>query len=305
MELTPAVTVVLPTHNRAQELRLSIQSVLSQSFSNLELIVVDDASSDDTKEVVQQFHDPRIRFIRTETKVGGGAARNIGIREARASLVAFQDDDDEWRCHKLEKCYAVLQQDQSLDGVYSGFWKIDQHRVSYMPSITMRKDSGTSMHATLLNGNFVGTPTAVVRTNALRRIGGFDAELPRYQDWDLFLRLSQFGNFRFIEEALVLSYVTRDSISTSEVAHKDALIRLYEKNVAAINSNKRLQAYWLKHIGDAKLATGQIKSGRKDLIAAMKLRPLDLRYGVKVLFSMAGNATLYIRLMRAVRVRRW
>jgi glycosyltransferase involved in cell wall biosynthesis len=302
MKPVPAVTVVLPTYNRAQEIRLSIQSVLSQSFSNFELIIVDDASTDNTQDVVRQFNDPRIRFIRSNIRVGGGEARNIGIRQANASLVAFQDSDDEWRCHKLEMCLSVLDLDDTLDGVYSGFWKVDKRRVTYMPRFSTRMESSATVHEKLLTGNFIATPTAVVRTRALKRIDGFDSQMPRYQDWDLFLRLSQYGHFGFIEEPLILAHSTGNSISTSAVAHRDALIRLCEKNAEAINRNKRLKAYWLKHIGDAKLAVGESGSGQRDLIEAMRLRPLDLRYGAKVLLAKTGSAAFYTRLMRVLRM---
>ena len=98
----PNVTVVLPTHDRAKLLRRAIDSVLSQDYQDLELIVVDDASTDDTQTVVQQFADQRIRYVRLADRQGATAARNAGISAARGEFIGFQDSDDEWLPGKLE-----------------------------------------------------------------------------------------------------------------------------------------------------------------------------------------------------------
>ena len=95
------ISVVLPTYNRARCLSRSINSVLNQTFSNLELIIVDDGSTDNTRELVESFSDPRIRYIYQEN-AGACAARNHGINEALGTYIAFQDSDDEWRKDKLE-----------------------------------------------------------------------------------------------------------------------------------------------------------------------------------------------------------
>ena len=95
-ESKPTVTIIIPTYNRAHLLGRAIRSVLTQTFHNWELIVVDDASTDNTKEVAYSFQDPRIHYLCHETNRGGPAARNTGIREARGLYIAFLDSDDEW-----------------------------------------------------------------------------------------------------------------------------------------------------------------------------------------------------------------
>lgn len=289
------VSVVLPTHNRASEISTSIQSVLSQSFEDFELLVIDDASTDDTFEIIRAFKDGRIRYLRSDVQVGAAEARNIGIRESRGSLIAFQDSDDEWQCNKLHVCCSALLQDETLDAVFSAYWRINGRLRQIVPP-TPPPCSSALIHKALLTRNFAGTPTAVVRAEALKKIGGFDSAMPRYQDWDLFLRLSAIGRLGYIDQPLVLSYVTANSISADIVAHKDALIIIYEKNIKEISSNKALNAYWLSLIGRAKLAIGDAPGGRRNLMQAARLEPLKLIYAARIMLCIPGAFALYIKL---------
>lgn len=100
---TPFVSIVIPTYNRARFLGRLVRSVLNQTYKNFEVIVADDASTDDTAEIIKTFKDDRIRYIRHESNAGAAAARNTGIKASRGEYVAFQDSDDEWLPEKLEK----------------------------------------------------------------------------------------------------------------------------------------------------------------------------------------------------------
>ena len=122
----PKVSVVIPTRNRAAFLQAAIQSVLNQTFQDFEIIVVDDASADQTAQVIQSFTDPRINYIRHETNKGQGVTRNDGINQASGEYVALLDDDDEWLPEKLEKQVRLLDSSPSKVGlVYTGFCKVD------------------------------------------------------------------------------------------------------------------------------------------------------------------------------------
>src|SRR5262245_28149594 len=106
--MTPRISVVIPVLNRAAVVRRAIASVLAQTFQDFEIVVVDDGSTDGTAESVDTLSDRRIRVIRHEQTLGGGAARNTGIRASRAPFVAFLDSDDEWVPTKLEKQLGVF-----------------------------------------------------------------------------------------------------------------------------------------------------------------------------------------------------
>ena len=125
------VSVIIPTYNRAACLKLALASVLNQTYQNFEIIVVDDASTDGTADVVRGFADARITYVRHDVnrgKVGAGAAaRNSGIARAQGTYIAFLDDDDEWLPEKLARQVAVLDRGpRSVGAIYTGFVKIDQ-----------------------------------------------------------------------------------------------------------------------------------------------------------------------------------
>ena len=118
------VSVIIITHNRSNLLGAAITSVLNQTFQDFEIIVVDDASKDDTGNVVQTFDDKRIRYIRHETNKGHAAARNTGLQNAVGEYIGFLDDDDAWLPEKLQRQVALLDGSPAVvGGVYAGFLK--------------------------------------------------------------------------------------------------------------------------------------------------------------------------------------
>ena len=125
-----SVSVIIPTYNREKLVSRSIQSVLDQTYQDYEIIVVDDASIDNTEKVVKSFNDVRIRFLRSNLNKGGSAARNMGIIAANGEYIAFLDSDDEWLPEKLEKQISILKNLKSLEwgGIYCGHILISNNR---------------------------------------------------------------------------------------------------------------------------------------------------------------------------------
>jgi glycosyltransferase involved in cell wall biosynthesis len=226
----PKVSVIIPTHNRAHVIRRALRSVLCQTYGNLEVIVVDDASTDDTVEVVQSVNDNRIIFLRQETRQGAAAARNVGIRAASGEFIAFQDSDDEWLNEKLEKQMAVLLHANNVVGVvYSGFLRFEGRSAKYFPSTQIKIKSG-SILSVLLSGNFVTTQAVVVRKECLVKVGLFDEQFPRLQDWELFLRLAVLYEFVCIDEPLLIAFHSPQSITADRALFPIALKMLLEKH---------------------------------------------------------------------------
>ena len=226
----PKVSVILPTYNRARLLGKAVRSVLNQTYKDLEVIVVDDCSTDNTKEVVKSLDDERIIYIQNMKNRGAASARNTGIEVANGKYIAFQDSDDLWLRDKLEKQICAFEESTPKTGVvYTGFWRIDNHGKTYIPSKWISKKEG-DIHKVLLEGNFVGGVTAVTRKTCLEKVGMFDERLPRFQDWELFLRLSKFYLFKYINEPLLLSYQSRDSISADDEALTSALEIILRKH---------------------------------------------------------------------------
>jgi len=194
--ISPLVSVVIPTCNRSALLTGAIQSVRLQTYRNLEIIVIDDASTDDTQEIVEGFADPRIRYLRHDINRGGAAARNTGIRAAAGEYIAFLDDDDEWAPAKTDEQLEVLE-DDGCDVVMCTW---DQHGEQILKfggkKIVELED--------LRQGRFTAGGTGVLMARAaVVKKTMFDESLPRYQDWDLFIRIANKHKICYLNRPLV------------------------------------------------------------------------------------------------------
>ena len=287
----PKVSFVIPTFNRGGEITRSIYSVLAQTFHDLELIVVDDCSSDNTEALVKAIKDARIRYVRLEQNVGGAEARNVGSRLARGKYIAFQDSDDEWFCHKLEKSVKELESAPQVGALFTAFIQIWDTGCRKMP-LWAGIPKTPNFFESLLWRNVVGTPTLVVRKSVLDEVGGFDRSMPRYQDWELGLRLACVTEIKYLDEPLLLSYVTAGSITHDQLAHSEALSRIYKKHRDSINLNRPLRAAWIHRLGDAKIKIGE-PSGRRLLLKAWMIEPLNIRYFSKALLALPNSTAVY------------
>ena len=195
METPLIVSVIIPTHNRAELLARAIRSVQCQTYPHLEIIVVDDMSKDTTREVVEGFGDPRIRYIRLDTNRGGAAARNTGIRMACGEYIAFLDDDDEWEPGKTEAQVAAL---EKYDAVLSMSTIGNERNVRRLAA------KGTCDLQDLVEGMppVGGTSALMARANLIKELQ-FDESLPRCQDWDLLIRLARRCAIGYVPQRLV------------------------------------------------------------------------------------------------------
>ncbi|MCG3209576.1 MAG: hypothetical protein FOGNACKC_03203 [Anaerolineae bacterium] len=224
----PTVSVIIPTHNRAELLPRAVQSVLNQSYQDFELIIVDDASNDDTPAVMASFNDPRIKTIRHSTNRRGSAARNTGINAATGEWVAFLDDDDKWLPDKLTRQLAAVQaggSDQVV--VYTGLHHINPNG-EVSRTFTPSKTEITQVE--LLYGNYVGsTSTVMAPREALLTVGGFDATLRSCQDWDLWIRLADQCRFVAVPEPLVNHHLSSIRVDTNLEAQLQGRFKLLDK----------------------------------------------------------------------------
>ncbi len=204
----PLVSIVLPVFNRAEELPRAAASVLRQSYRDIELIIVDDGSTDDTTLVARRIAsgDGRVRLVTLDENRGAAVARNEGIRLSRGRYVAFQDSDDEWSVTKLERQLGTLRSlGRRAAACYCRFemespagWTV----VPDGPAEPFHGDIGVR----LLSGNVVGTPTLLVERELLETVEGFDASLRALEDWDLALRLAFRTQFGFVDAVLVRAH---------------------------------------------------------------------------------------------------
>lgn len=211
----PRVSVVIPTHNRAELVVRAIRSVLAQTMSDFELIVVDDASTDDTEAVVQRIGDARLQYVRLAENGRQSRALNEGISRACADWVAFLDDDDEWWPHKLEAQLARLAETPDASAVYCRC-NVQTSEGLRSPIARSELPEGDITDA-LLSRRMLITPSGyVVRRDALIDAGGFDEALFASQDMDLWLRLCQAGHrFVIVPEPLFIYHAEDDKPGVS------------------------------------------------------------------------------------------
>lgn len=202
------VSVIIPTYNRAKTIEASIRSVLLQTYRNLELIIVDDCSSDNTSEVVHSVSDARLRYVRLVKNSGACAARNAGIETARGDFLAFHDSDDLWHEDKLAKQIAVLQSG-SADVCFCKMNRFSANGtlLDIMPS---HIPNGLVPGKADLFG--VGTQTLLGR-RAVFEAEKFDPAMPRFQDYELLIRIQRKFKLYCVGEALVDWTLSEDSIS--------------------------------------------------------------------------------------------
>ena len=180
------VSVIIPTYNRESTIKKSIDSVLQQTYKDLELIIVDDGSTDNTGQIINGYQDSRLHYIKAEKRGGANKARNIGIVNAKGEYIAFQDSDDIWEKDKLEKQVRVLQENKQIDGVFCRhMYYFANGKMISTPNKKFTKDLlQEKLKETLARGNVIGTPTLIVRKSCFDKIGMFDEMLPRFQDWN-------------------------------------------------------------------------------------------------------------------------
>jgi glycosyltransferase involved in cell wall biosynthesis len=199
--MTPAVSVVMPAYNAAPYVGAAVRSVLGQTFGDLELLVIDDGSTDHTAQVVALEADRRLRYL-WQPNGGVAAARNHGLREARGQHIGFLDADDTWSAGKLERQLAVLDEPGAPAATFSAHTVVDADlrplRVSRFEGVR------ATFSDLLLRGNVIGSICSVLcRSGLARDAGGFDPALSQCADWDFWLRLARYSDFAYLDEPLV------------------------------------------------------------------------------------------------------
>ena len=248
MTHSPRVSVYLPTHNRAELLHECIDSVLQQSFTDFELIVVDDGSSDHTPAVLAELaaRDARIRVIRVPTSCGAPHARNLAIEAMRGEYATGIDDDDLVLPWRLEQLLAAA--DDRWAFVCTSF--IFEKKVGTSKSATSRVLNSHARIITLddiLHRNIAGNQ-ALIRVARLREVGGFDATLRSSQDYDLWTRLiARYGPARRLHGA---SYRMRSGFTRTSITHSIARVlgaEQYRRKHERLMSRSHLKSQLLLH----------------------------------------------------------
>ena len=274
------VSVVIPTYKRSEMLPRAVKSVLDQTYSNVEVIVVNDNDPDDeftaaTKKQLEAITDKRVRFVQQDKHLNGSAARNKGIESAKGEFVAFLDDDDVWHSDKLKKQMAVFESDSSVGLVYTGSKAIYVNdKVSYA---IIPKQKG-DLKKEILLGNCIGTTSTVaVKREIITGVGMFDVKMPALQDYDLWIRICQKTKIGFVAEELIDYYNFRDGeqVSSDTSKYETAFARLNEKYADLLSGltpeeRKKRENYETFSLANKALRNNDKKKGRAYLKKVMK-----------------------------------
>ena len=290
----PTVSVIIPTHNRAELLKRAINSVLRQTFEDFELIVVDDASSDNTPEVVEGIKDGRIQYVRLKKNSGGPVARNTGIKRARGRFIALLDDDDEWLPNRLElqiEKFESLEKDVGV--VYGGFYYVSQDTGEILGKRLPRYRG--DVYAYFLKENFVGSPTLLIRRECFKKAGLFDPKLKSSQDWDMWLRIAKYYKFDYVPAVVAKYYVHGHQITFNMekyISGREKFVWKYPD----IYKNPRILSLHLSQMGLLLILSGNAEKGLKYLAKSIAMAPLNMENYRKLLeLALDSRSVEYIK----------
>lgn len=265
------VSVVIPTRNRAHRVALAARSALGQTLRDLEVIVVDDASDDETPEVLTALEreDARLRVVRSESRGGASRARNTGAARATGTVLAFLDDDCVWHPEKLEAQVAAMGPEHGAGYARQATLDVDGQWI-----LEGRALPATSQIEGLLRSNVIGTPSLVVRKEVFGDVGGFDEELPRLQDWDLALRLTRRTHFSFVPRLLVRSTTVPGGISTDPESLRRAAERMLRDHAPSLTQRQLAALHY--GLGKFLLVDGPSDAALRLFREAIRLEPMSL-----------------------------
>jgi glycosyltransferase involved in cell wall biosynthesis len=273
----PKISVIIPTYNRAAYLYESIDSVLCQTYEDLELIVVDDGSSDNTREVVQEYNDLRIKYI---YKKNGGAASalNLGIKESKGNYIARLDSDDMFLPEKLEMQIKFIDFNPDIGLVYTQAYNTDEKGnvlELYLKDHTYPNNSLKVLRYFL----FPPSQSIMFRKSCIDRVGYFDEDMPITEDWDFCIRMAQYYKFAYIDKPLVKIRKHTKMITSDKIKSAQAILRVMEKHseTLSLGEGKEWLAPHYYNLGRLYLYKRDYKRARGKFFSALRYDPSLLR----------------------------
>lgn len=278
---------MIPTYNRAELLRSAIRSVLNQTFQDFEIVVIDDASKDNTKEIVSSFNDKRMKYIRHEVNKGEAGARNTGVTSSSGQYIAFIDDDDEWLPEKLQMQVDLIESSSpSVGVVYTGAFILNKISGRMKDQIIPAK-RGYILNELLLR-NFLILSTVLIKKECFEKVGLFDKNIISGPDYDMWIRISRKYHFEYIKEPLVKYYLHENRLSNQLEKTIVGLESIIRKHSQLFASNHNGYRHHYLTLGVLYCLTGNTKKGREALLKAIKLYPFEIRYYFNFGLSLLG-----------------
>jgi glycosyltransferase involved in cell wall biosynthesis len=235
--LEPLVSAIIPCHNSAATIERALDSALSQTFSELEIIVVDDASTDATPSILRSRRaNPRLRLIALDRNLGPAGARNRGVEAARGKYIAFLDSDDEWLPEKIALQFAAMEANRAatLCGC-DAVWVYPDGSTEHSTA----SSTGQLAWKALLRSSFVQTPSVMAPRAVLEKLGGFNPALLVGEDQDLWIRLALAGEVIWVKKTLVRVHNLTSGFMHTHASRADQfLLPMLERHIATLKDKE-------------------------------------------------------------------
>ncbi|HEM6271749.1 TPA: glycosyltransferase family 2 protein [Streptococcus suis] len=290
--MKPLISIIIPNFNRGHLLKEVLESVLNQTYQPLEIVVVDDASTDNSIAIIQNLQKsiPNLLLIQQEINSGANACRNLGVDHAKGEYIAFLDSDDYFLPDKLEKQLKVFNQYPEVGFVVTGF---GAKTVQVLP------EGIIPLKETIFQNNLGGFSTLMVKKSLFLEVGGLDQSLPSCQDWDLFLKLLTVSKGYKVAEDLVIYEVQDDSISKN-VSKVVQGYKIVSERARILNSSlelipePNLLAYQEYYLAMRYFGLKEIKPTRRHLLQSIKTlpKPVPILYYIASLFGVSSLSYL-------------
>lgn len=292
------VSVIIPAYNAITYLPASLDSILAQTYTDFEVIIVNDGSTDGTAEWVEQLTNPRVKLI-SQTNQGNCAARNTGIAHARGEYIAFLDADDLWDSTKLAKQVEMLEQNPEVGLVYTWVERIDQNGKSL--GKPFESNLSGNIWEKLLDRNVIATSSTMIRRCCFDNVGKFDENLKSFvEDWDLWLRIAACYPIKVLPEYLLQYRECPTSISKNWQAMERNYHIVIEKVFASAPSElmfRKGKSYSCSYLH---LASQLLQSHQPDYAIASNYLQQAVTYYPQMKFSKE-----YLRLKLTVWLMKW
>jgi len=298
MDARPSVSVIIPTYNRAQIVLRAVRSVLDQTFENLEVVVVDDGSTDSTRNTLNSLSETRFRYV-YQAHRGPAAARNIGFSASLGKYIHFLDSDDYFLPKNIEEKIVLLEENYNLGWVYSDcYYTYAKSKNKTLKRLKTRLMEKPDVFELLLMHYFVNTDTVMMRRECFEQVGGFDEDLESFEDMDFFFRLARLYEARLIYTPLVVIDSQVDSVTADRCRFFMGRIRVVEKTKKLFpEETKRIgfpgrcaEADILNYLGTEMLKTRKERMAIKMFMKSIGAAPLQ-----KTVYSL-----FFLALFRAI-----
>lgn len=281
----PLISVIIPTYNRALLLKRTVNSVLNQTLEDFELIIVDDGSTDNTKELVHDLmkKDSRVKYLWQENSGGPSEPRNLGIRNSNGDFISVLDSDDEILPEKLEKQINKFQSvPENIGVIYCGFKYVSKNGKEKIKTITPKLKG--HIFTKLLRGNFIGDVTPLVKKECFENSGVYDGSVSTGENWDIWIRISKNYEFDFVKDTLAIYHIHGEQVSASFNDTIEGFKAILEKYKAEIAKYPSIHSEHLIRIGIFHCINGNLKEGQRYFKESTNIKPYQIKAHLNIFF---------------------